>query len=437
MVGGEYDPATGIPFYRRVVVTVPRQNGKTTLTLAWELQRAIGFAAALGAPQRVVYSAQTGHDARKKFVEDQLPLIEPNAKALGVKQTYRGAGFEGVLWVNGSRLVLMSSGEEAGHGKTVDLGVVDELFADVDERRSQALVPSMKTRPTAQLLMCSTAGTDASVTLNAIMARGRAAVEAGSREGTAYFEWSAPLDADPDDPATWAACNPALGYTITEAVLRDDRANMLDGEFRRADLNQPTRAVDRVLPVAAWDACCRADARPTAPLVFALDVNPERTAASIAVASGGSTPTVELVEHRDGVGWLVDRVADLTAKWASPILVDQSGPAGFIISELEGRGVNVEPLAPRELVSACGAFFDRVIEHRVTVRSHYALDVAAAGATKRSVGDAWAWARKHNTIDVSPLVAATLATWGAARPLRIAGLIDPNDYDDEENGWKT
>ena len=34
------------------------------------------------------------------------------------------------------------------------------------------------------------------------------------------------------------------------------------------------------------------------------------------------------------------------------------------------------------------------------------------GATKRPLGDAWAWSRKNSTVDISPLVAATLALWG-------------------------
>jgi hypothetical protein len=38
--------------------------------------------------------------------------------------------------------------------------------------------------------------------------------------------------------------------------------------------------------------------------------------------------------------------------------------------------------------------------------------VALAGAQKRPLGDAWAWARRGAGVDISPLVAATLAKWG-------------------------
>jgi hypothetical protein len=68
----------------------------------------------------------------------------------------------------------------------------------------------------------------------------------------------------------------------------------------------------------------------------------------------------------------------------------------------------------RELGQACGSFYDDIIEGRAVVRRHPDLDAAVAGARKRSVGDAWAWARKDTSVDVSPLVAATLARWAVA-----------------------
>ena len=34
-VGLELDPESGLPAYREIVVTVPRQSGKTTLVLGW------------------------------------------------------------------------------------------------------------------------------------------------------------------------------------------------------------------------------------------------------------------------------------------------------------------------------------------------------------------------------------------------------------------
>lgn len=411
-VGGEIDPETGIPAYREVVVTVPRQNGKTTLVLGWECQRAVGWEH-LG-PQRISYSAQTGADARKKLVQDQKPILEPHKRALGIKRFYEAIGAEGVVWHNGSRLVLLNNTEAAGHGASVDLGVKDEMFADYDDRRDQALIPAMATKAFGQVLTCSTMGTEDSIPWNALVDRGRLAVDSGARTGVAYFEWSATDDDDPDDPETWWGCMPALGHTITIPVVAHARSTMKDGEFRRAFLNRKTKADDRMLPVAEWNAICSPNVAPEGRPTFSLDVNPERSAGSIAAASVG---VAELVEYRLTTSWLVPRAVELSAKWGQPTwVVDSTGPAASFIPDMERAGLQVHPATPKELIAACGQFFDGVIERRLRLRQHQRFDEAAAGAAKRSIGDAWAWTRKSAAADICPLVAATLALWGADAP---------------------
>src|SRR6056297_3105674 len=58
-VACEFEPDTGLPAYREVFVTIPRQSGKTTLFLSWQLDRCLNW----GRPQRSVFTAQTGKDA--------------------------------------------------------------------------------------------------------------------------------------------------------------------------------------------------------------------------------------------------------------------------------------------------------------------------------------------------------------------------------------
>lgn len=412
-VGGELDPVTGLPAYREVIVTVPRQSGKTTLILGWELQRALGW----DQPQRIVYSAQSGNDARKKLIEDQVPLLERRRRQLGILRILRGMGNEAIEFANGSRIGLLASTADSGHGKTLDLGVKDELFADYDDRRDQAMVPAMATRAAAQMLTASTMGTDESVPLNRSVERGRLAVDSGQNTGIAYFEWSAHEDDDPDDPAVWWSCMPALGHTITPEVVAHARSTLPDGEFRRAFLNLRTKADERMIPQKAWAQVCDENASPTGSLTFAIDINPERSAGSIVSASPGSPPVAELVEYEHGTGWIVQRAVELTRKWtpASPWVVDATGPAASLIPELEREGLKVRPVSARELIAACGQFYDGVIEDHFRLRQHPRLDAAAAGAAKRQVGDAWAWTRRNAATDIAPLVAATLALWAVSQ----------------------
>lgn len=412
-VGGELvdDPETGllIPAYRTVVFSTPRQSGKTTEVLAWECQRAIGWEHF--GPQRISYSAQTGADARKKLIQDQKPVLNPHKPALGIDRFYSGAGDVGILWLNGSRVVVMNDSEAGGHGPSVDLGVKDELWIDRDNHRDQALVPSMSTKPAGQVLACSTMGTEESIPWNALVDRGRMAVDLDQRAGIAYFEWSAADDDDLDDPATWWTFMPALGITVTQAVVQDAHDTLPPGEFRRAYGNRKTKTDDRVLPEVNWNAICSPTAAPQGRLTFALDTNPELSAGAILAASPG---VAELIDYRPAIGWLVPRAVELSERHGRPKwVVDSTGPAASLIPEMERAGLDVHPATPRELVTACGQLYVGVLEGTIAIRQHAKLDEAAASAAKRSIGDSWAWARKAAAGDICPLVAATLALWGA------------------------
>ena len=198
-VGCEIDPDTGLPAYREVVVTIPRQSGKTALFLAWQLDRSLNW----GRPQRSVFTAQTGKDARDKWLDELFPLIEHSRLSPLVKQVNKGMGNESITFKTGSGIRLASTSATSGHSKTLDQAVLDEIWHDVDDRREQGLWPAMITRPDAQLLVCSTAGTQTSTVYNRKVASGRLAVKEDTGRGVAYFEWSAPEDWDPSDEATW------------------------------------------------------------------------------------------------------------------------------------------------------------------------------------------------------------------------------------------
>ena len=402
-VASELDEATGLPAFREVVVTVPRQSGKTTMVLAYELHRALMW----GRPQRIAYTAQTGFDARRKLIDDQAPILLGSPLSAAVEKVQKAQGNEAIVFKNGSRIDVLASSESAGHGRTLDLPILDEVFADADDRREQALLPAMSTRPDAQLFVVSTMGTEASTYLNRKVETGRSAVVEGLASGIAYFEWSAEVDADIDDPDTWRSCMPALGHTITLATVEHARRTMSEGDFRRSMLNQKTISDERVIPVGVWGEVCSEDVAPNGRLVFALDVNPERSASAVAVAD--SEGRGELVEFRSGVGWVVDRVVELCRKWDAGVRLDAYSPAGSLADELVSRGVRVERYATREVSYACGSFFDRLMDRKVQVRRHAALDEAAAGARRRSTGDSWVWARRDAECDVSPLIALTLA----------------------------
>jgi hypothetical protein len=419
-VGGELVPmqVAGkeilVPAYREVITTIPRQNGKTTLVLSWELDRCLQW----GMRQRVVYTAQTGNDARKKMLEEQVPMIERSPLAVVIKENgiRRKNGGEGVDFRNGSMIDVLASSDSAGHGRTLHLGVIDEAFKDVDDRREGAILPAMTTVIDAQLLVSSTMGTDASTYLNRKVDAGRDMVLSGRDDSEiAYFEWSADLDADIDDPATWEGCMPAWGYTVHERSIRHARDTMSEGEFRRAFLNQRTSADERVIPADLWNAVC-GDYKPSDDgLVLAIDANPERTHAAIAWSDKAGR--CELLYHNEGTGWLVEKAAERAKACGAPIAYDPAGPAGVFGDDLEREGIKMIPITGRDMAHACSFLFDGVVDRKLRIRSHDSLNAAIAAANKRVSGDAWVWARREADADLSPLVALTLCAFEAQREI--------------------
>lgn len=418
-VAGEYDPRTGVPSYREVRLKVPRQSGKTLLVLVVEVDRCLYW----GQQQRLIYAAQDRNNSRQKWEEQADFLVaSPLGSAFDVR---RQTGVERIIVpATGSSIGITASGETSGHGFYLDVAVIDEAWAQRDERLVQAFRPAMLTRPMAQTWIISTEGTDESVFFNERVEDGRARVELqhtdpAARRGIAFFEWSAADDDDPDDPDTWWRCMPALGHTISEDTVRDDKDGIDAADFARAYLNRRAPKGLTVLSAEAWQAARRPDSQLRGCPVFAVDTTPERSWTSIGAAgwTDDRVTHLEIVEHRPGVDWAPRRLAELAGRWRTgPVVLDPAGPAGSMVEELAALGVPTLTVNAREYTAACGQFYDALYTTpaRLCHIDQPVLSVAVAAARKRPLGDAWAWTRKTGG-DVSPLVAVTLARYALAR----------------------
>ena len=414
----EFTPTADGPAFRfrEGVVTTPRQCAKSSLALGILIHRMTVLAPAR--QQLAVYSSQTGHDARRQFVDVFLPRVQRSRYGKQLSKVRRASGMEAMFFAD-SRIEAVSSNETAGHGRVIDLAVVDEAFADEDDRREQALLPAMLTRGahtggTPRLFTCSTAGTDTSTYLKRKVDTGRESVVQGDDGGIFYCEYSMPEGVDLDDQVSWLAHHPGLaGGLISLAAIRHLRSTMTESEFRRAVANQWVRVVQMLIPFDLWQAARDPVASPQHPQ-FGLDLNPERTHSSIVAAD--ERGEVELIEHTAGTMWVAERCRQLLRAYpGSRLVVDAHGPAGSLIAELERvcgtRKMKVTNAT--ELARASGMFFDGVTEGWLKVRPHLDLDMAVAGAKKRMRSDSFTWARNSATVDLSPLVAASLAVWYA------------------------
>lgn len=375
-VGLEIDSATGLPAYREVVVTVMRQSGKSTLVLSFEVDRCASW----GDPQRVAYTAQTGWDARKKLLDDQVPVLRRSKLWKATDHVYRAQGAEAVTWLNGSRIDVMASNSSAGHGRTLDLGVIDEAFDDEDDRREQALLPTLATRPAGQLLVTSTAGTARSMYLKRKVDAGRAATEVDTGSGVAYFEWSIPDDADIDDPEVWWQFMPALGWTIQPEAVAHARQSMSDSEFRRAFGNQWVSVEQGWFPPGTWGAC-RSDGKipEFGEVVLGFDGSFSNDSTALVAVQVAEIPRVEVVDC-----W--ERPDQADDAWRVPVLDVEDAirracrrfnvreivcdpfrwARTYQILEDEGLPIVEYPQSPQRMVPATQRFYEAVLNKTLT-----------------------------------------------------------------------
>src|SRR5262252_702503 len=172
--------------YQLVLVTVPRQSGKTTLFGSVLDHRAIVVPRA-----RCWYTMQTQKDAVDWLINEHWPLVAPFGGATHLRQA---AGSEHIRWRHSGGLVRPFPPTPAGlHSKVSDLVVVDECWSfDLvkGQQLDQAIVPTQATKESAQVWKVSTAGDASSVWWLGTVEQGSAAVDAGGTDGVAYFEWS-------------------------------------------------------------------------------------------------------------------------------------------------------------------------------------------------------------------------------------------------------
>jgi hypothetical protein len=406
---------TGRFVYQLVVVTVPRQSGKTTLFGGVLEHRAITVGRA-----RCWFTQQSGKDAVDWFINEHEPLLRPFD---GSYRLRRAMGSEMIRWHHTAGLVRpFPPTADALHGRVSDLVVVDEAWA-FDLVRGQQLdmgiVPTQATRPNAQVWKVSTAGDATSTWWLGTVEAGRAAAQAGRTDGVAYFEWSCPDALDPTDPESWPAYHPAYGRTIGASSMQGALELLGPDEFARAYGNRWVSTTARVIPLAAWRSVQDPAAGPpeTGRVAFGFDVAVDRSDGAVCAAwrDADGTARVEVADYRDGTGWLADRIPELIERWRPRVVsFDAAGPALDIADVLARAGVELgEGLKAREYAAACSSLLEAITSDppAIRVRPHPALDAAAAAAARRALGDAWAWGRRQSSVSISALTAATVALW--------------------------
>lgn len=401
----ELDP-DGSFHYDEVILSLPRQNGKSMLVLAWIVHRLVVMPLLLGR-QRVTYTAQHRGKARVKLERDwaeELRVAEAsfdeilNPKARPQQPTEwklsLNNGQENIQFGRGNFLQIDAPSRSGGHGDTLDVGVIDEAWVHEDDTVETGMSPAMSTRACRQFLIVSAAGELRSKYFWRKVLAGRAAHKSGRHGRSAYFEWSALEGADPGSPETWRSCMPALGITVSERFIEGewDKAQRGGREgielFCRSYLNmwmevpvleEMTKGSD--LPLDAWLRLADPGAERGSDVVFGVDISTDRLA-HIGVAWRRPDGKVQVMLADTDVSPLrtVERINDVQTTWGAPVML--GGTSAPLEDEIEGSQL----VSGAELAGATGWFTDLVADAEIRHGNQPELNRAVEFTELRSYG---------------------------------------------------
>jgi hypothetical protein len=265
--GGELLP-DGRPRFRKLLILVARQNGKTellvVLTLYWLFVERVAMV--LGTSTKLDYAAESWRKAcrlarRCSILAAEVPARGGIRKVNGEQMLWRATDAEQDL-DEGSRYKIAASNEEGGRSLTINRLVLDELRQHHDYSAHDAAVPATNAVQDAQTIGISNAGSDKSVVLNDWRDAALAFIETGEGDERAgLFEWSAPEDASPLDLRALAQANPNLGYRIDpDALLGDARTAVAKGGdkltgFQTENMCINVKVMNPAIDPSGWERC--------------------------------------------------------------------------------------------------------------------------------------------------------------------------------------
>jgi hypothetical protein len=237
--------ADGSLVWRRVIITVARQSGKSILSrglCGWR----VGASDLFGEPQEVLHVANLRATAQRIWTPAARKLEETVGAVVR-----RSNGQEAIELGDGSAWRLAASNLDGGVGSSVSLAFVDEAWRVSRDVVDGSIAPTMLERRSPQLILVSTAGDGGSTLL---LEDRDAAISQLADPDTArilLLEWSAPPEAYPDDREAWRQASPHWTPERLES-LEHAFATSSETDWRRQYLNQWVLAARSWVAPAQW-----------------------------------------------------------------------------------------------------------------------------------------------------------------------------------------
>ncbi len=446
----------GRPRFRKLLIIVARQNGKThllkVLTLFWLFVDAwpmvLGQSTTLSMAKEVWESAQ----AMARAVPELL------AEFGTVRRDNNDPHW---LVAAGAKYKIAASTRKRGRSLSGDRLVMDELREHQTWEAYNASIPTMNARPYAQAFLISNQGDDTSVVLESLRERGirqmagvlaalgvtelepevREALVKQRRadrgdeitdDEIGLFEYSAPPGAPPDDPAALLAANPNAGDVMRGArvslrSLISDARSALEGEpdelakFRTEILCQRVHALDAALDPIGWKAGFVPGTLDEARgrIAACLDVAPDQRHISLVVAGSLADGKVrgEVVASWVNTTLMKQELPTLLAKIRPRAFgYFPNGPAASVVAAIpKVPGVKVEEIRG-EISEACMGLAELVMAGELLHSSpeggepngQELLGRHALGAAKLWRGDVWRFGRIGGHCDAAYALAGAV-----------------------------
>jgi hypothetical protein len=436
-----------------VSLLVARQCGKTRVgevySLFWALQG-----------EHVLYTSHRADTARVVF--ERLSAVAESRFGAHVVSSN---GRERLDFPSGGSISFRTRSGRLGRGHTLDKVVIDEAQV-CDPDHVSALIPTMRTRPGAQVLYLACAPDARSNGNCVVLYELRQRALAGDSALT-WLEWSADArDAEGnelqahelpeemlDDPKLRRQATPAPESRIPMSRLEQEReAFKRDPAAFAVEILSigiwPDLAAINQGPISSveWDeladpASTIPDRRPAgvSEVVVGFDTSPARwvwvTLAGVREDGDLHGEVAGRFQGADeavrGIGRLFDREdIDIRA-----VVADGEAANLDILNRLErelfpGSGDGARATASRYLrregasragTQACGVLVDLVGSRAFRHRGQQELSVALRGAVVKQLGEAWVFSRSRSKSDVSPLLALACALHTASVELEPAG----------------
>lgn len=418
---------------KEVGVMVSRQNGKGSILEARELAGLFLFG------ERLIIHSAHQFDTSKEAFERILMLIEQTPDLdREVGRVSRSHGEEGVELKNGQRLRFRTRTKGGGRGFTGDCLILDEAMY-LGQAMVNALMPTLSARPNPQIWYTGSAGDRESEQFGRVRER---AIDGEDEDLLFWAEWSIDghnefcheLCEEHDSPKSvesFAKANPGLGIRISVEHVQMEQRSMSKAGFAQERLgvgDWPVQGAGwKIISKDAWMSRTDETSDITGNVVIAIDSSLDGAMSCVTVAGRTKNGDLQVeittedgeYHHRPGTGWVEDVVKRLwKAHRPYAVVIDKAGQAGQFFTGFDNdKTIKVISPNTREYAQTCAEFKESIVpkpqEKAYLVHIDQApMAAAISGADRRVLAGLWAWDRTSSSVDISPLVSATLAMWG-------------------------